>query len=209
MDYLTLCQTARQRAGMSGAGPAQVTGNSGEMARLVDWVRQAWLELQGGHMGEWNALWRPLDLPVSAGAAELDPPADLRRLVRDRLYFDDRPLSWHAWRDLPRQPGQGQHPTAIAERPDGKLVLWQAPESAGTLHGEYYARLQVLENGDDEPWLPRHLQDAIIYQALIYYATYEDAPEIYQDARDSVMDYQLRMANELLPAWDLTAGPIA
>jgi len=209
MNYLALCQTTRQRAGMSGTGPAQVTGNSGEMARLVDWVRQAWIELQGGHRGEWNALWRPLDLAVSAGTAELDPPADLNHLVRDRLYFNDRELGWHAWRDLPRLPGDSDRPKAIAHRPDGKLVLWPAPKDAGTLLGEYYATPQVLTNDADEPWLPRHLQDAIVYQALVYYAAYEDAPEIYQDAMDSVGDYRLRMANELLPAWDLTAGPMA
>ncbi len=207
MDYLTLCQTARLRAGMSGSGPAQVTGNTGEMARLVDWVRQAWLDLQGTRT-DWGPLWRQLSKAATPGEPSVSAPADLGHVLPERFRYDGAPLRWYAWRDFPAHEVEDGTPVAITRRPDGALMLWPAPEAAGTLTGEYYATPQALTNGTDVPWLPEHLQDGIVYQALMYYAAYEDAPELYQDAGAKVQQYLQRMNNELLPPIEM-GGPLA
>lgn len=208
MDYLTLCQRARQRAGISGTGPDMVTGNSGEMARLVDWIPQAWLDLQSAH-DTWLPQWREMSVAVAVGQMSVSKPEGMSRLVRDRLMFDGHPLAWHEWRDMPRRELQGTRPSCVSQRPDGAIALWPETLTAGTLTGEYYQVPQVLKEDRDEPWLPEHLQEAIIYQALAYYAAYEDAPEVYQDALFKVRQYKTRMAAELLPDIELNVGPIA
>lgn len=197
MDYLTLCQTARQRGGMSGAGPAQVTGNSGEMARLVDWVRQAWLDMQATRT-DWRPLWRPLSEAVTVGQPDVAAPEDMGQPLAERFRFNGAHLRWYAWRDFPVHEVEDGTPVAITHRPDGALMLWPTPDSAGTLTGEYYAIPQVLTADTDEPWLPRHLQDGIIHEALVLYGAYEDAPEIVQYHSAKADQTRQRMTNELL-----------
>jgi hypothetical protein len=202
MDYLTLCQTARQRAGMSGAGPAQVTGNSGEMARLVDWVRMAWLDMQAIRT-DWRPLWRQLSQAVTVGQPDVTATADMGHPIPERFRFDGAHLRWYAWRDFPAHEVEDGTPVAITRRPDGALMLWPTPDSAGTLTGEYHATPQVLTNDADEPWLPRHLQDGIIHEALVLYGAYEDAPEIVQYHSAKADQFRQRMANELLAVAEL------
>lgn len=212
MTYLDLCQQLRQMAGISGTGPASVSGESGEMARVVAWVRQAWLDLQTARE-DWPALWRPLSLSVDPGQAEVSLPDDFRRLVegnriRNGLRFDGGNLIYVEWSQLTPDRAEAAAPVYVSQRPDKTLVLHPAPRDGGTLEGEYFAIPQVLEENDDEPWLPRHLQEAILYQALVYYAAYEDAPEVYEDATNKVQQYSYRMANELLPDASM-GGPLA
>ena len=207
MNYLALCQTTRQRAGISGTGPAAVTGQSGELGRVVDWVRQAWLDLQAART-DWGPLWRQLSQAATAGQASVAAPSDLGHVLPERFRFDGAALRWYHWRDFPAHEVEDGTPVAITQRPDGVLMLWPTPQNAGTLTGEYYAVPQSLAANDDTPWLPEHLQDGIIYQAMVYYAAYEDAPEIYQDAAAKVNQYKQRMANELLPSPSL-GGPLA
>lgn len=199
MDYLTLCRLVRQRGGMSGAGPSSIEGQSGEMARVVDWVRQAWLDIQSVRP-DWGPLWRPLEIALEAGQGEVAAPDDFAHPATDLFRFDGGRLGWQTWPEMARNPDtEASRPTRIARRPDGRLVVWPRPEHAGTLFGEYWARPQVLTEGSDEPWLAEHLQAAIIYQALMYYAAYEDAPEIYQDSQLKLQQHLQRMTNELIP----------
>lgn len=207
MDYLALCQRLRERAGMSGSGPASVVGQTGEMARVVDWVRQAWLDLQSVR-SDWGPLWRPVELAVDTGQAVLEPPGDWRAPVPGRFRFNGRPLVWVERSALTAAPAGPGMPVAISGRPDQRIEIAPAPAAPGVLSGEYYAIPQRLENSEDKPWLAEHLQDAIVYQALMFYAVYEDAPELYQDAQFKVQQYLQRMTNELVADFHL-AGALA
>ena len=207
MDFLVLCQRLRARAGISGSGPASVEGQTGEMARVVDWVRDAWVDLQSVR-ADWGPLWRSLSLPVPAGAKAIEPPADWRIPSGQRFRFNDRALEWVRYDNVPDALPASGEPLGLCLRPDKKLLLLPAPTKEGVLTGGYYAQPQRLVEGEDTPWLPEHLQDAIIYQALIYYAVYEDAPEIYQDAQLKREQYLQRMTNELVPD-PLVTGALA
>ena len=51
--YLQLCQKLRQECEVGGTGPSAVTGQTGELARLVTWIADAYTELQQ----EYDWLW--------------------------------------------------------------------------------------------------------------------------------------------------------
>lgn len=207
MDYLTLCQRVRERGGLSGSGPASVLGQTGEMARVVGWVQQAWLDLQSTRV-DWGPLWRPLERRVDTGQTVIETPPDWRAPVPVGFRFDGHPLTWTERAVLRANTAANGMPVAIAARPDRRVEISPGPAASGLLTGEYYAVPQRLINSNDEPWLPDHLQDAIVYQALMFYGVYEDAPEIYQDAQFKVQQYLQRMTNELVAEIRL-AGALA
>ncbi|RME56466.1 hypothetical protein D6779_10580, partial [Candidatus Parcubacteria bacterium] len=49
MNYLQLCQRLREKVGASGEGPLSVAGQRGEYARIVNWIDEAWIEVQRLH----------------------------------------------------------------------------------------------------------------------------------------------------------------
>ena len=46
MNYLQLCQRTRQKAGIAGEGPATTVNQTGQLGRLVNWVAEAWSDVQ-------------------------------------------------------------------------------------------------------------------------------------------------------------------
>ena len=197
MNFLKLCQTLRRRAGISGHGPVSVKDQQGEYERVVDWVRQAWLDLQGFRY-DWRPLWRHETEAVAVEQGSIPLPEDWSQPILESFTFNGEPLRYVDWRHFPHDTDAVGQPSAVSRRPDGSLGIWPKPAEAGDLRYEYFAIPQVLDEDVDEPWLPRHLQDAIVFQALAYYAIYEDAPEIYNDAMLKVEDLRRRMVAEMV-----------
>ena len=66
--YLELCVHARRECRMAGTGPTAVTGQVGELERLVNWVSQAYTEIQNREMN-----WRWMRAPWTYSATSGDP----------------------------------------------------------------------------------------------------------------------------------------
>lgn len=47
--FLELCQDARRECRIPGTGPTAVTGQVGELARIVSWVKQSYVKIQNKH----------------------------------------------------------------------------------------------------------------------------------------------------------------
>lgn len=56
MNFLQLCQRTRQECGIAGTGPTAVTGQTGELKRVVDWVAEAYKRICAKQMGNWKFL---------------------------------------------------------------------------------------------------------------------------------------------------------
>jgi len=67
--YLQLCALLRQNAIDSGTGPATVLAQSGELARFVQWIADAWTELQN-EKDEW--FWMRKSFTVNTVADDSD-----------------------------------------------------------------------------------------------------------------------------------------
>lgn len=195
MTFLDLCQAMRRRAGISGQGPVTVDGQKGEYERIVDWVRQAWLDLQG-YRYDWRPLWASNTIAVAIGQNEISLPTEWSQPIVESFSFAGDSLRYVDWRHFPGNSTKTGTPSAVSRRPDGKLQLWPTPDAAGDLTFEFFKTPQVLTLNADEPWLPDHQQDAIIFQAMAYYAVYEDAPEVYADSMRKVEELRQRMVAE-------------
>ncbi len=206
MTFLDLAKRLGQEVGAAGAGPTSVSGQTGEYGRLVDWVRDAWTEIQARHR-DWSFLWAEFSTAVTDAESDYDVAPDVRYIIPDTVRLDGERLAEMNYQEYARlyKAHESMVQRAFTILPTGKLRL--IPAANGTLTGEYYRTPQTLAADADEPLAPAHLHDTIIAQALLYYATYEDAPEIYQDARARLRRWITRMQSECLPTID-APGPL-
>jgi len=84
-------------------------------------------------------------------------------------------------------------PTHVTEAPNGDIILGPTPDAAYPLVGDYYKSIQELTQNSDTPEMPAANHAAIIYRALMMYARYEAAAEIYQDASNNFDEEMSRL----------------
>jgi hypothetical protein len=65
-NFIQLCQLLRQEAGIAGTGPSTTEGQSGELGRLVQWIIEAYEDIQLKNL-EWRFLRKNFVLPLLAG----------------------------------------------------------------------------------------------------------------------------------------------
>lgn len=182
---------------MTGIGPVTVTNQVGEYARLLEWVKDAWLEIQTRHF-HWTFLWDRFSLTVVDSQPDYKVP-NLRVFVPFTVRLDDETLLEIPYDDyarIYRDPDVHTH-KAFVILPDRTMRM--LPPANGTLTGDYYRVPQELVNNDDKPLAPAHLHDTIVALAMTYYGTYEDAPEVYQEGTRRFRRWITRMQLECLP----------
>jgi hypothetical protein len=193
VNYLELCQIVRRECGVSGSGPTTVVDQTGEMRRIVEWVKNAWLEIQLTRP-DWRFLWAAGSFTTSAGVADYTQAAlgvaatqfDLGSFVltdgdgnKRRLRYVPYTL-WKATYDAATLTND--IPTLVTDLPDQSLRFTVPPDDAYAVAFDYYREPQVLAANADEPYLPSRYQMLIVYKATMYYAGYEDAKEVLTDA---------------------------
>jgi hypothetical protein len=228
MTFLELCQKLRQEAGISGAGPASVVNQQGEYARIVNWIINAWQEIQltrkdwyflrGDFTFDTVAL-KGAYTPAEAGISTRFKMWDIDSL---RLYLkstgqnDERSLTYLPYEDFRRQFLTGQRlnnrPLYFTFDTDLNLVFGDIPEAVYTVTGEYFKKPQVFastvtENNTVVPDMPEEYHMLIVYEALKKYAMFEAAPEVLQYAMTNASRIYNALQSEQLPKF-ITASPM-
>lgn len=194
--FLALAQRLRQEAGISGTGPASVVSQTGEMGRVVDWISLAYEEIQDKHPN-WEFLRNDFSFQTIASTSAYLPSAisleehaawksnSFRGYLTATGTSDEQDICyvpWEEFRDAYQfgssrtSPGK---PTVFSIRPNKAVELWPVPNAIFTIVGEYYKRPQVMTANTDEPLFPRQFHMAIMWKALMYYGSYENAPEAF------------------------------
>lgn len=224
MTFLELCQDYAREAGIKGTEngnvPASVSGQFGELARIVGWVKKAWLDVQGLH--HWNFLWElaALTLPLGTNVIATDIPCDrwltetARRsaLTSDGLEFEYVP--WDEWPNWYSDAyiAAGNAPTTFTVRPDNALVFNGIPSVANggavDFTVERYKNPQELVDGADVPALPSDLHDLIVQKALVRYANFDEAGSQRATAVDEIARLERDLIRRCLPQMRL-GGPLA
>lgn len=212
MNYLELCKRMRQEAGISGTGPANITSATGEMGRIVDWVEQAWTEIQGLRP-DWRFLLTQASLTANIGSNEVGLPADYRKQVQ--LYLTDNSvkhkLTYLDYNDFLMVYGgtvfQSQKPTVWTV--NGNSIKFNAlSDAAYPLTLDYYTQPVVLSDAADVPAIDTHLHMIIVFRALQYYAAYENAPEVMGQAKTEYRRLLMLLEDTSLPIVEVGA-PLA
>ena len=216
MNFLQLAQRLRQECGIAGTGPQSVINQSNEARRLVDYVADAWVEIQKLHdawlfmRAEWtsdiaaNAAQITL---ADAGIADTFKKWDTETLRCFRTSIgsaDDMWLvewDWPVFRDTYRfgqqVPGR---PVVFAVKPaDKSLQLGPAADVAYTVYGEYWKRPVRLALDADVPAVPDDHHMTIVYKAMEYYGLYESASEVLERGRRGYGAGLTSLEREYLP----------
>jgi hypothetical protein len=192
--FLNLVQRLGREVGASGT-LLTVTNATGEYARLVDWIGQAWIEIQEAHP---DYLWqrKSIDFETVVGQGRYFPP-EFTVPVTDfenwrngsfRVYLDTvgnenlmSQLPYDTYRDTylygTTRTTQG-YPTVVTVAPDKSALIALIPDRVYHIVADYYTLPQELLIDTDVPTMPSRFHMAIVYKAMQWYGSYENAPEV-------------------------------
>jgi hypothetical protein len=205
MTFLELVLRTRLECRSSGAAPDTVVDLSGMNKKFVNWVAQAWIEIQSSQE-YWKFMRQEFSFPVVAGVAEYPPYAqvgdhanlaDFRFWHEDtfRLYLtasglvDEQLLAYepdydgfrNCFRYGVRQPGR---PGLFTLRPRDEAVMFDVtPEAAYTCVGDYQIEPVLLVANDDTPVVDDRFHMLVVYGAMEKYGVDQAAAEVIARAR--------------------------
>lgn len=181
MTFLELCKRLRQECGGSGSGPPSVLTAEGKDRLWIDWINDAWLELQALRP-DWYWMWEPATIDVVAGTRVY--AMDSTTIRRDSLRYDGDPISLVSWPQFEQHygttPAHAARPTVVSIRPDENLMLATAPLEDGVLSYEHYRKPAPMVDNDETPTLPDRFHLLLVYDGMRKYGFYDNAPEVLQ-----------------------------
>lgn len=236
MTRLQLVQRLAQECGID--EPSATTGQTGEDLRLVNWIDQAWSEVQSKRQ-DWrwmrssNILGAGVSFTTTAGepvyALGTDPgdvgvlPDNFTAWVKGsfrnyltsvgytgEIFMDS--IGYEAWLDgymYGAMRNVQTRPVAVAIGPNNELCLGPPPTSDYTITGDYFMAPSAMAADDDTPTgLPQQFHMVIVYLAMTYYARYESAPEVLDAGQAGYATLMRRL--ESIQAQTIHAGgPLA
>lgn len=212
--FLELCKDVNREAGLSGTGPASVSGQVGMDAKVVSWVKNAWNDIQETEKN-WRFLWKNDGVVTCVqGQKTYDPVGlgfDLRHYDKDsfrvylgtignQLFITYVPYETFRANYLfgNLQTTQGR-PTVFTVNPDNTFSVWPTPNDAYVINFDYFRNPQVLANNTDTPIMPARFHQAIMYLALSRYSAHDENQILYQEAMMNYKRMMNRLYNDQLP----------
>ncbi len=207
MDFLTLCRRAAQDCDITGEStiPTAVTGQTGMLQKLVNWVIESYVEIQNSNQN-WRWMRRPFTLNTVADdgtyeygdCTDVDAGTAITRFKRWWANDPDRPftiyrqstgvagegyltyLEWPYFRDQYRRGAQTSGPPIHVSVDDqNRLCFGPKPDAVYVVQGDFQRSAQRLAANDDEPEMPEDFHTLIVYMAMMKYAGDQSAPEVY------------------------------
>jgi hypothetical protein len=186
MNFLELCRELRAEAGFSGEGlPLTVINQTGELGRVVRWIRNSATMLQSAHP-DWTFMRNDFQLFTIIGQAAYDlsaiGAADVAKWDRPsfRIVQDDGSVSLgYLQRDVFRRRYEDNPQTGMPRfwtDADGRLLLSHKPDKVYIIKASYQRRPMVMAEDTDVCFVPEQFQQAIVWKGLSYYGTHEEAP---------------------------------
>lgn len=200
MNYLQLVNRTRVECGVSGPALTTAQGLSGEAARIAAWVSAAWTDIQSSKE-DWQWMREPVQFNTVTQQQEYTPTeagiaSTFGNWKRDSFrcssvgqnYADEQLLNYMEWGTFRNLYQYGNmrttyaRPVVVAITPGAtkKLAFGSIPDQPYVITGEYYRKPVELSADADEPAFPERYHMSIVYRAMMFYAGYEAAPEVYQ-----------------------------
>lgn len=228
VNYLDLVQRLHVEVGVTDSPPATVVGLQGQAMTLALYVNQSWRKIQLIH-DDWMFMrvspgtsfptvagqmrYTIVQAGIAAGAVNSWARNTFRvYLTSAGLPSEIRMNLWDydEWRDAfeisSLRTAQTQ-PVDLAIAPDLSLCL-ACPLVGYTVTGDYYSSPIGLENDSDVPTIPNQFIMAIVYDAMMTYAQFESAPEVYAQGK-SGYDVLINKLEHSRLAQIRTAGALA
>lgn len=191
--YLEISQKVFREGGGAGVLPAAVTGQVGRQLKVVNWVADAWSEIQNDE-STWLWMRKEFSADLSIGtfkytAASFDL-TDFSRWVTDPLSVtmyltatgvsDEGELNFLPWESWRLKYGRGSQtanrPIEYTITPALEFAVGPKPDLVYTTRGEYFQGNQALAADGDTPNCPAGFHDVITWKALIKLLANDEAP---------------------------------
>lgn len=213
MNRLELARMTRQMAGIAagstGNAPSTTLNQTGEYKRVVDWLDQAWAEIQREH--KWDFLWEQATVTILATTSSLAGSIAAHRYVQDSAYIGSKRLLYLPWdsfkRRYPAALISAGEPSAWSIRPDKAFVVDHAPTADTAISVERYQNPTALAADADTPAMPIEHHMAIVYKALLLYANFEEAGVTRATAEAEYNRHLMALGLLELPGFEL-ADPL-
>ena len=225
MNFLELSQALVREGGISGT-LTSVSGQVGEMGRVVNWINTAYRYILNSQK-HWRFLRKEITFYAIAGATEYPTISlgladfgewklDDVRAYAQAIGIADEQRVTHAcdYDDFRRKYRIGTmriqtgRPLIAVERPDQALVLWPVPDAAYSVMAEYYRAPPALLTNSDTPALPARFHEAIVYRALMLYAEFEGDASLFASAQSEFSRWLSQIERSNLPSFS-AGGPMA
>lgn len=208
MNFLQICQDVYREGGISGQ-LSSTQNQSGEAARIVGWVKKAYLEILNDQPDAWNFTRESAVKQLTAGVGTysfedlgitngVQWEADTMRLALNSDLSDEAHLSEldfaafrNKWLFAGNRTLQGT-PDAVSIDNDTKLRVGPIPNAAFWLVFDYKAMPELVSD-TDVPVLPSRFHNAIVWRALRHYGLYEAAPEVVARADIAYKEAMLQL----------------
>lgn len=222
MNLLQLVNQTRVECGVTGPALTTVQNLSGENARMLAWVQQAWNDIQTSK-DDWLFLREPFNFNTVTQQAQYTAAqaglTDFGNWKRDSFrcssvgqnYRDEQLMNymeWTTYRNLYRYGNMRTtyaRPVVVSITPDKSLAFGSIPDQAYVIDGEYYTQPVSLTLDTDSPAIPDRFHMIIPYRAMMYYAGYEAAPEVMARGEFEYRRLYSRLEIDQLPT--IVSGP--
>ena len=204
--YLELVQDLHTEVGAHGAQPTTALGNTGEAARLANWIKRADQYVQLLWVN-WKFLRRTYSVATTATIATAAKPANLKywdfktfRIIEPGE-TDENPLAAVEYDSIKESilDTSTDIPSRVIIMPDNSLMFEPVPDLAYTIKADYYDKPTLLAANAQVSLIPEEYHQIIIGRAKILYGNYENAPEQIADGEE-IYDEQLALLeNDQLP----------
>lgn len=204
MTFLELCNRVRQESGVSGGDLLTVVNQQAILAKIVEWVRQADIDIKGLR-SDWNYLWRTANTSLVVDQRLYSMPDlalfDANELLSVSINSNElRPMDWQEFKTEKYHTAPDKRQSSVYTfRPDGLLMVFPVPDAAYIVDVEYSKTVTPMQLDADVSEIPAHLHDAILQKALMYYASHEEDNSLYGVANARFEEYMTKMASECLP----------
>ena len=224
MTFLELVASLAEKIGVD--APVSVSGVGGSQRRLVNFISEAWDEIQARRV-DWKWMRTAFSFKTTAGINGYTPALAgltdhaIWHLDTFRIYLTSVGIGSQV--DLPNWPWQTwrenygfntlqtlqTRPIVFAERPeDLAIMLGPIPDAVYTVDGEYQRAPTSLVDDDDVPAMPARFHRLIVYSALEAMGEFDAAPEIFNRGQRKYKQLNRDLIRDQTPPLQLWA-PLA
>lgn len=208
MNKLELVNDLRMEASVSGSGITTTVGQTGEPARLVKWIEQAYEEIQNIYF-DWNFLRKDATVTTVSGQSKRTAEDDVGIYNLDDFYTAaGAEMDVRERIDLDHQLPSINNgtPYLIVVEPNKDLFFYPTPDAAYTYNYSYFRKPFTLDGDDAEPAFPEQFHKLIVARAMIYYGNYESAVEVKSQGTELWQVYLPRLTASQAPHKSQTYG---
>jgi hypothetical protein len=226
--FLQLAQKLARESGtvQGDATPSSVVNQTGRLLKVVNWVIDAWKEIQNLHPS-WRFRLKEFDgqtltlntMEYTAATLNITDHHDwIQGAKADEPYWiydpdigesDQSALTWLDWGDFRRQYRKGTHtaarPVHFSVSPTGNLYIGPKPDKAYPIEGQYIRTPQALAANDEVPICKEAFHEIIVWYALVYLAEHDEAAFSVATAQRKYDNYLADLEGSELPR-PTTAG---